>query len=253
MPALLICILQIIIYTVHCAIKSSSAIGTAASGQHFINQFRSYKQLNVAVLQEDMQELSKSFSSSTSTVNALAADFSSRYCNIWDRHALLKSCRVRRKRTPWITAEVLHSLHIRDALYKKFVRNRSTENHLQYKQHRNEVHCRIRQAKRDFFMKDARQGSSHFWRNVQQCAGFGRLKQFVHPWPCSSMKQAICSATKLNEFFISSIRTLLPSSTTSPPTQPLPMQLGSTFSLKNISTVDVSRAIRDFPHTESRR
>ena len=104
-------------YAVYYAIKSSSAIGTAASDQHFINQFRSFKQLNVAALQEDMHELSKSLSSSTSTVNALAADFSSRYCNIWDQHAPLKSCRIRRKRTPWMTTEVLHSLHIRYALY----------------------------------------------------------------------------------------------------------------------------------------
>ena len=65
------------------------------------------------------------------------------------------------------------------------------------------------------------------------------------------MKQAICSATKLTEFLINSIRTLLPSSTTSPPTLPLPTQSDSTSSFKSISTADVSRAIKDLPHTES--
>ena len=54
-----------------------------------------------------------------------------------------------------------HSLYIWDALYTKFVQNRSTENHLEYKQHRNEVHRRIRQAKCNFFMRGALQGSRH--------------------------------------------------------------------------------------------
>ena len=136
------------------------------------------------------------------------------------------------------------------------LRSHSIENHLSCKQHRNATHCLICLAKREFCKKGARQGSQQFWRNIKHCADIGKLKQFVHPWPCSSTKQAINSATKINEFFVNSIAKLASNKQTihTLPFLSLVLTGAPKFHFTTTITIaDVSYAIQDFTHTSSQQ
>ena len=75
-------------------------------------------------------------------INKWATVFWICFCDVWDQHAPLITRMERRKRTPWITVNVLQSVHIRNATYKNFLKSRSNANFLIYKQHRNKTNCR---------------------------------------------------------------------------------------------------------------
>ena len=111
----------------------------------------------------------------------LASKFTTSFCNIWDQYAPLVSRRVQHRRTPWMTEDILASIHHRIVTCKTFIKNRTNDNHFAYMLHRNEIKRLIHQAKRNFFIKGLRQGSKSFWRNVKQCIGIGCLKQLVNP------------------------------------------------------------------------
>ena len=42
-----------------------------------------------------------------------------------------------------------------------------------------------RQAKREFFMREARAGSKFFWRHIKQATSFGKCKTCARLWPCN--------------------------------------------------------------------
>ena len=82
--------------------------------------------------------------------------------------------------------------------------------------------------------------SKTFWRNVKKYAGLGRLKQFVNPWPCASVKQATMSATKLNQQFVDSVTRL---KSTVPSTHSVKISQVNPSSSENLSEVFISTKI----------
>ena len=81
----------------------------------------------------------------------MASVFTSRFCDLRDQYAPLIKRRQRQCRTPWITSEVLLSIHKRNVAYKQFLKDRSQKNYLTYMQARNFIKMNIRVAKRTFF------------------------------------------------------------------------------------------------------
>ena len=89
----------------------------------------------------------------------MASILTSRFCDLWDQHAPLIKRRQRLCCTPWITSEVLLSIHKRNAAYKHFLKDRPPKNYLTYKQATYFTKMNIRLAKRKFFMNGVSKGS----------------------------------------------------------------------------------------------
>ena len=96
----------------------------------------------------------------------------------------------------------LQSIHSRDAAYRVYLHDRSPLNLITYKKLRNETKRIIKLAKREFFIRGSRSGTSYFWKNIKCCSGLGRVKNVMNPWPWTTSAQAMSSANKLNGHFI---------------------------------------------------
>ena len=71
--------------------------------------------------------------------------------HVIDKHAPLRTKRIRKKKSPWITSELIRKIHKRDFLKRKLV---STNDHVSWEQYKtawNDVNNPIRQEKRKYF------------------------------------------------------------------------------------------------------
>ena len=70
---------------------------------------------------------------------------------VWDVHTPIKRRQKRHKPTPWMMPDLLGLIQVLDKLHKKFMRNKTSNNWLSYKQARNYATTAMRTAKRTFF------------------------------------------------------------------------------------------------------
>ena len=111
----------------------------SGEGHHVTQQFRCFNKLDTQALQSDLRDIVESHVSNLQDVNSFADEFTTHFYNIWNQHAPLIFRRVQRKQTQWMTDDVLHSIQRRNAAYKVFLQKRSQENHMAYKQQRNQI------------------------------------------------------------------------------------------------------------------
>ena len=71
--------------------------------------------------------------------------------NVIDKHAPLRTKRIRNKKSPWITSELIRKIHKRDFLKRKLVSTNDLVSWEQYKTARNDVNNSIKQEKRKHF------------------------------------------------------------------------------------------------------
>ena len=71
--------------------------------------------------------------------------------NVIDKHAPLRTKRIRNKTSPWITCELIRKIHKRDFLKRKLVSTNDLVSWEQYKTARNDVNNSIKQEKRKYF------------------------------------------------------------------------------------------------------
>ena len=86
-------------------------------------------------------------------------------------HARLISKRVKGKKSPWLISEIKSEMNTRDALYRKYRKSKSTNDHEIYKKQRNKVNVSVRKAKNNH-SKDMLRDSTHdpktFWKNLKK-------------------------------------------------------------------------------------
>ena len=71
--------------------------------------------------------------------------------SVIDKHAPLKTKRIRNKRSPWITIELLREIYKRDFLKKKATSTNDPLIWKEFKGARNKVNNSIKKAKRKYF------------------------------------------------------------------------------------------------------
>ena len=80
-------------------------------------------------------------------------------CDLWkqllmssiDKHAPVKHKRIGKKKSPWITSDLLQKMHKRDYLKKKAVQTNDQNYRPQYKVARNEINNAIKTQKHKYF------------------------------------------------------------------------------------------------------
>jgi hypothetical protein len=235
-----------------CCISCSST-SSGISLPHRIHTYRSFKKFDIELLKRDLQVYPWNNIIAMTDIDGKVHAFTEAFLSIWSNHAPLITRRNRHRPTPWMTKEVLDYYHTRNKAYRSFLLSRSEQDLIRYKQLRNEATRQTRLAKRQFFMKGASSGTRHFWKNIKNCTGFGKLKTFVHPWPDANINLAKNSANKINSFFIETV-----SSVTSKfianchqITQPTVNSICEQWSLQDISEQDILKAIASLPNNSS--
>jgi hypothetical protein len=236
---------------IYCHIKSDFQQRNSTAQLRVI-EYRQFKRLNVDNLLKDLASAPWSIVNVMDDVNDKLQTFVDLFTEIWNAHAPLVKRRVRQTPTPWMNDDVLDHIHKRDHAYRTFIKSRSVEAMMLYKQLRRKTVSAVRNAKRAFFIHGARLGSRQFWKNIKLCTGFGKAKMFRTPWPAYNLSCAKLSANKLNNHFVESVSNIAQSF---PPSD---LSRGDDctsatdgFSFKAITAAEVESAIMSLSDTAS--
>ena len=86
--------------------------------------------------------------------NEMWQNWVTKFMSIINKHAPLKKKRLGKKKSPWITPEVISKMRQRDSLKKKFDITKHEHIWSQYKKVRNETNNLIKQSQRSYFISN---------------------------------------------------------------------------------------------------
>ena len=93
------------------------------------------------------------------------------FMEIVDKHAPLKTKRISKKHSPWITYDLMRKIYKRNYLKKKAIIENNAASWEQYKQARNETNNAIKSAKRQYFLHNLelnKKNSSKTWKLINE-------------------------------------------------------------------------------------
>ena len=91
--------------------------------------------------------------------------------NVVNKHAPIRETRIGKKRSPWITPNILQRMRSRDYFKKKFETTKDISTWNLYKKARNEVNNNLKQSKRDYFSTNldlAKNDQKKTWNLINQ-------------------------------------------------------------------------------------
>ena len=144
--------------------------------------------------------------------------FNKLFGEVLDTHAPLKTVRVKKNPTPWITKSIQDEMDRRDRLFRFYRRNPTSDSKNIYRAQRNRVVWLQRKAKYNYFHR-------LFKRNAQPSAIWNTLKLATSTFPSSSWSSfntdPVRIANSLNNHFATvSSSNFAPSPDSLPPLQP---------------------------------
>ena len=95
--------------------------------------------------------------------------FKNIFMNICNKHAPLKTRRVRIRKCPWINTEILKHIHSRDYAHRKYLKTKDENDHKAYKMLRNKTTSLIRNTKRSYYetkINDNSSNPSQMWNII---------------------------------------------------------------------------------------
>ena len=114
---------------------------------------RNYSKCNVDKFVSKVGAVDWSFILALKDANAAYDSFVNTIDHIYDNcfpHITINT-KKNRKRHPWITSGILKSIKVKNKLYRRFLRNPSSENNTNYKKYRNKLNHVIRFSKKNYF------------------------------------------------------------------------------------------------------
>lgn len=177
--------------------------------------YRFFRRIDAELFSSDMRTQPWCVLDAFDDTDDMTDAFNNFYLDIWDTQAPLKKRPAPKQHQPWMTMDILTLLRSRSRLYKKCCASRTDDAWNAYKVKRNKCTASIRLAKRIYLLDSARHKPLMFWRQVKSCTGLGKTKRSLLPWPCSTPVISKSSANALNEHFIASVRSAIPSSNNS--------------------------------------
>ena len=94
-----------------------------------------------------------------------------KFLNVVDTHALLRTKRVRSKRSPWITSELKKRMHERDIMKLKAIRSKNPQDWGEFKRLRNKVNSDIRIVKESHYKQsftENKNDSRRTWQTINE-------------------------------------------------------------------------------------
>ena len=135
---------------------------------------RDYKQFNLACFKQDLEDLQLyHMTGMCNDIDAAWDNWSAGVMDIMNKHAPLRSFKVKTRSNPWMTHEIITLMYWRDHLHKQAAKTKSASIANEYKKTRNKVVSLVRSAKKEYYHKEINQnpGSRGMWKVLRPLLG----------------------------------------------------------------------------------
>ena len=131
--------------------------------RHCTVSYRNFKGFDGAKFCNDIRMQSRDCINTYNDPNKRWCAWKNIFSTVIDRHAFLRSKRVRSSKSTWITSHLKQCMHERDILKKKAVRSNDPNDWTIFTKYRNSVNSEIKQAKESYYVNTIREneGNSH--------------------------------------------------------------------------------------------
>ncbi len=130
---------------------------------------RNFKNFNEHAYLNDLNNLNWGEVCTHNDPNLMWTEWLNLVMSVINKHAPLKKKRIGKRRSPWITPQVVQKIRIRDYLKQRFDGTRDNNTWVQYKKARNEANNIIKRAKQNYFSTNittAQKDPKKTWRLI---------------------------------------------------------------------------------------
>ena len=113
--------------------------------------YRSFKKFNRSEFRNDICNHDWEFLNLTEDPNQLWSEWKTKFQLIVDKHAPIRSKRVRSKNSPWISIDLKQRMHMRDVLKIKAIKSNNPHDWVNFRRMRNKVNTDIKSAKELYY------------------------------------------------------------------------------------------------------
>jgi hypothetical protein len=152
----------------HYAVYTELNYSIMSNNHHYVT-FRDYKHFNENDFLYDMQCAMNSDSLYETDVNKVWNEFVYVFNGVCDKHAPIKTARLKNVKNPWITESIKSDMKRRDYLKSKAIKCKDQTIWDEYKVTRNKINCEIRRCKTQFFnskLTSDRVNCHSFWQTI---------------------------------------------------------------------------------------
>ena len=186
----------------HDIIFAVRKLNSTRVNQHNIITKRSFKHFKNQDFLKDLKEAGLEDFQNLNDPDAMWDIWKEKFLNVVNKHAPLKRSRVRNKRSPWITDDIISLIRTRDSLKRKAVINNTLNDWSEYKNARNKTNNKIKQAKTDYFSKSCTEFKDNprkLWKTINEITS--RKAKNNHVKPVDINNETISEPAKLAEAF----------------------------------------------------
>ena len=138
----------------HSAIYLTRKVAHLRSNMHKTVEVRQLKNFNEAEFLRDLRMIDWNRVTRHNNPNEMWDFWKHLLASVIDKHAPFRTKRVKNKRSPWITNELLREIHKRDFLKKKAASTNDPSIWKQFKDARNKANNSVKKAKRKYFSEN---------------------------------------------------------------------------------------------------
>ena len=176
------------------------------SHKHTEITFRSYKHFNEEAFQRDLDQVPWSVLDMDEDPNDAWSSWSTLYTEVLDRHAPLRTRRIKVDSAPWINDDILTAMQVRDEIHQQALRFKTESLWLKYRDSRNKLVSLIRQAKTDYYKNIIEQNvsdSKTLWKSLRLVLP-SKIKTAAQSFLINGVLQTIPKviAEAFNNFFV---------------------------------------------------
>ena len=166
-------------------------------------EYRNFKNFNAESFLSDLYILPWTEIDNKENVDAMWECWKSLFVQVLDKHAPLKTRRVRKRGSvPWINKDVRKKLFERDFLKRKAIKTNDESDWNKYKSSRNSANFALRQAKREYYItkfQNPKTNPRHAWQTINDILGRKNNTNTIHEIKHSG--KTVSSNEELKEIF----------------------------------------------------
>ena len=166
-------------------------------------EYRNFKQFNAESFLNDLYILPWSELDNKQNVDEMWECWKSLFIQVLDKHAPLKTKRVRKKGSvPWTNKDIKSKLFERDFLKRKAIKTNEASDWNRYKSSRNTCNIALRHAKREYYATkflNHKNNPKHAWKTINDILGRSHNQNTIHEIKLSG--KSITSTEELKEVF----------------------------------------------------
>ena len=133
--------------------------------------YRSFKKFNRDDFRKDISLVDWNFLLCTDDPNTLWNSWKKKFLDVVEKHAPLRTKRVRSKKSPWITPDLKRRMHDRNKLKRKAIKTRDPNDWNAFKRARNSVNNLVKTSKERYYKNafDYHKGNSRkTWQTINE-------------------------------------------------------------------------------------